>query len=102
MISPLRSLGLLLCGFTLGVMACGTVLGRYTVTTAGAGGPPALIHAYRLDRFTGQVIGMGGISTAYGTKEIDAWNASSEPANPYLDLRPKASFDWSDVAPKEK
>ena len=75
----------LLAGFLLGAACAVAVLGRYTVTTAGAGGPPALIHAYRLDRFTGQVIGMGGISTAYGTKEIDAWNASGDA---YLNLHP--------------
>ncbi len=81
----------LLCaflGFLLGAACAVAVLGRYTVTTAGAGGPPALIHAYRLDRFTGQVIGMGGMGSIRGAQQIDRWNATDEPANPYLDLRP--------------
>lgn len=65
----------LVAGFLLGAACAVAVLGRYTVTTAGAGGPPALIHAYRLDRFTGQVIGMGGMGSIRGAQEIDRWTA---------------------------
>lgn len=88
MLTParLRSLGLLLCGFLFGSVFSVAMLGRYTIRTAAAG-QPAIIHCYRLDKISGEVIGIGSVG-AYGAQSIPAWfTAPIDAPNPYLDAK---------------
>lgn len=62
-------------------------LGRFTVVTAAAGGDFPLIHAYRLNRISGEVIGLGRLRPG-DAESIPSWYAT-EP-DPYLSL-PKSA-----------
>lgn len=86
-------------GLLFGVVLTAVYLGRYTISTAAAGSTLPIIHAYRLDHFTGEVIGIGGFGLAEAGS-IPAWHTApntftfeqaqgvTNSPNPYLDLIP--------------
>ena len=85
----LRPVGLLLAGFVAGCALTAAFAGRYTVVTAGAGSQFPVIHAYRLNRWSGEVIGVGGQASA----KCAAESISAGPALPAFDPRQSFTFE---------
>lgn len=92
MTSPqLRSLCFLLLGFLLGIVSATAFLGRYTITTAATSSDSRmLIHCYRLNRWSGEIIGLNSAPYLGTADSLPGWSHARETApeaNPYLNAK---------------